>query len=299
MSPRRVVARIDAFQQRHALTAFMVGVVKKYGDDNGGNLAALLAYYGFLSLFPLLLVALTVLGYVLHGHPGLQHDVVNSALADFPVIGSQIAHNVTSLHGTLLGLVVGLLGTLWGGLGVANAAQSALNRVWDVPVAEQPGFVPRVTRSLGLVATIGFGVLVTTLIATAGGVLSSFGIVGRVLVVIAVVLVQIALFVVAFNMLTTADIGWRAHVPGAIPAGIIWQLFATFGGVYINHVLKGMSQTYGMFAIVIGMLTWIYLQAQVVLYAAEINVVRERRLWPRSLVAPPEVSPGVAQPATG
>ena len=141
--------------------------------------------------------------------------------------------------------------------------------------------------------------LVTTLIATVGGVLSSFGIVGRVLVVVAVVLLQIALFVVAFNMLTTADIGWRAHVPGAIPAGIIWQLFATFGGVYINHVLKGMSQTYGMFAIVIGMLTWIYLQAQVVLYAAEINVVRARRLWPRSLVAWPEVSPGVAQPATG
>ena len=125
----------------------MVGVVKKYGDDNGGNLAALLADDGFLSLFPLLLVALTVLGYVLHGHPGLQHDVVNSALADFPVIGSQIAHNVSSLHGTLLALVVGLLGTLWGGLGVANAAESALNRVWDVPVAEQPGFVPRVTRA--------------------------------------------------------------------------------------------------------------------------------------------------------
>jgi YihY family inner membrane protein len=202
---------------------------------------------------------------------------------------------------------------------VANAAQHALNRVWDVPVAERPGFVPRVARSLGLIATIGFGVLVTTLIATAGGVLSSFGTAGRVLVVLAVIVLQIALFVVAFNMLTTADIGWRAHVPGAIPAGIIWQLFATFGGLYINHGLKGMSQTYGMFAIVIGMLTWIYLQAQVVLYAAEINVVHARRLWPRSLSTPPpaggdvkardalaaaeaqpgDSAPGMPQPVTG
>ncbi len=292
MSPRGFVERTDRFQQRHPATAFTYGVVKKYGDDGAGRLAALLAYYGFLSLFPLLLVAVTVLGFVLHGHPGLQHHVVNSALADFPVLGSQIAGNVSSLHGSVFGLVVGLLGTLWGGLGIANAAQYAMNRVWAVPDGERPGFVPRLLRSLGLIATIGLGVLATTVLATAGGAVTAFGILGTVLVEIAVTALQVALFVVAFRMLTTAGIGWRQHLPGAIPAGIVFQVLDTFGGLYIEHGVRGMSQTYGMFAIVIGLLTWIYLLAQVVLYAAEINVVRARRLWPRSLVRPPERAAG-------
>jgi YihY family inner membrane protein len=281
----RLMERVDALQQRHNWSAFAVGVVKKYGDDGAGNLAALLAYYGFLSLFPLLLVAVTVLGYVLHGHPGLQHDVLRSALADFPVIGSQIARNVTSLRGNVFGLVIGLVGTFYGGLGVANAAQLAMNRVWDVPKVEQPGFVPRLVRSLALVATIGVGVLVTTALAATGAQLGVLGPFGRAAVELAVTVLQIALFVVAFDMLTAGDIGWRSHVPGAIPAGILWQILSTFGSVYVDHGLRGMSQTYGMFAIVIGLLTWIYLLSQVVLFAAEINVVRARRLWPRQLAA--------------
>ncbi len=288
MNPRRIVERVDEFQQRHTFTAFMYGVVKKYGDDTGGNLAALITYYGFLSIFPLMLVAVTVLGYVLQGNPGLQHDVVNSALADFPVIGSQIARNVSSLHGNVFGLVIGLLGMFWGGLGVANASQYAMNRVWDVPVRERPGFVPRVLRSVGLIATIGLGVVTTTAVASAAGAVSAFGIVGTVLVVVAVTVLQIALFVLAFHLLTAADVPWRQHLPGAIPAGILWQILATFGGLYVNHSLRGMSQTYGMFAIVIALLAWIYLQAQVVMYSAEINVVRARKLWPRSMIQPPK-----------
>src|SRR3954471_16957540 len=153
--------RVDAFQQRHRPLAFAFGVQKKFGDDEGGNLCAMLTYYGFLSLFPLLLVFFTVLGFVLDGNPSLQEDIRTSALANVPIIGDQIAKNITSVQGSGLALVVGLLGTLWGGLGIANAAQGAMNRVWGVARTARPGFVPRVARDLALLGTIGVAIVVT------------------------------------------------------------------------------------------------------------------------------------------
>ena len=107
-----------------------------------------ITYYGFLSLFPLLLVLFTALSFLLHGHPTLQHDLRTSALADFPVIGDQISHNVTTIRGNGIAVAVGIAGTLWGGLGVANAAQNAMNSVWEVPMKLRPGFVPRATQPL-------------------------------------------------------------------------------------------------------------------------------------------------------
>src|SRR4051812_2321360 len=153
MDLQRVVHRVDDQQQRHRPLAFSYAVVKKFGDDQGGNLAAMLTYYTFLSLFPLLLVLFTILGFVLHGHPGLQDDVRTSALSQFPIIGDQIGRNVTSVRGSGAGLAVGLLGTLWGGMGVANAAQDALNRVWEVPVKQRPPFVKRLLRSAAMLGT--------------------------------------------------------------------------------------------------------------------------------------------------
>src|SRR2546430_1753623 len=123
---QRVVRRIDEFQQRHRPLAFLFAVVKKFGDDQGGNLAALITYYGFLSLFPLLLVLVTVLGFVLQNNPDLRDDILNSAVAQFPIIGDQIRNNVGSVRGSGLGLAVGILVTFYGGLGVCNAAQDAM-----------------------------------------------------------------------------------------------------------------------------------------------------------------------------
>ena len=152
---QRAVRRVDEFQQRHRPLAFVFAVVKKFGDDQGGNLCALITYYGFMSLFPLLLVLVTVLGFVLQGNPGLRHDILNSAVTDFPVIGDQIKHSVGSVRGSGVGLAVGIVFTFYGGLGVANAAQDAMNRIWEVPMRARPGFVPRVLRSLALIGTIG------------------------------------------------------------------------------------------------------------------------------------------------
>jgi len=168
MDIRSYVRRADEFQQQNRFLAFTFAVIKKFGDDQGGNLSALIAYYGFLSLFPLLLVLFTVLGFVLHGHAGLQHDLKTSALADFPIIGDQISRNVTSVRGSGIGLAIGIAGTLWGGLGIANAAQNAMNRVWEIPMRARPGFLPRIARSLAAIGTIGLGIVVTTVISGFG-----------------------------------------------------------------------------------------------------------------------------------
>jgi membrane protein len=287
MNLRATIERVDQFQQRHAVTAFPFAVVKKFGDDQGGNLAAMLTYYGFLSLFPLLLVFFTVLGFVLDGHPGLQHDLRDSALSQFPIIGDQISRNVTSVRGSGIGLVIGILGTLWGGMGIANAGQDAMNRVWAVPMKARPGFLKRVARSAGLLCTLGLAIVVTTVLSGIGSGSGSLGAGIRIGAIALATVLNCLLFIVAFRVLTARDIAWRDLLPGAIFAAIAWGILQALGGLYVSRTVNGMSQTYGMFAIVLGLLAWIFLQARVVVYAAEINVVRAKRLWPRSLSAPP------------
>jgi membrane protein len=285
---QRYLRGVDEFQQRHRWLAFPVGVVKNFSDDQGGNLAGLIAYYGFLSLFPLLLTFFTVLGFVLHGHPGIQHDLKTSALSDFPIIGDQISRNVTSVRGNGLGLAIGIIGTFWGGLGVANAAQNAMDRVWDVPITARPGFLPRVGRSSATIGTIGVGIIVTTLLGGIGSGSGGLGLGLRAAAVVVSILLNVGLFVVAFRVLTADDVAWHDLIPGAIFAAAAWEILQSLGGLYVSHALRGMSQTYGLFAIVLGLLAWLHLQAQVVVYAAEINVVRARRLWPRSILPPPK-----------
>ena len=150
----QVVDRFDRWQQRHHASAFVVGVVKKYGDDRGGQLAALITYYGFLAMFPLLLVFVTVLGYVAHDDPSLRRDLLDTALADFPIVGQELRRNVGALGGNVIALVVGLLALIWGSLGVAQVAQHAMAQVWSIPGARRPGFGPRLLRSVSVLAVL-------------------------------------------------------------------------------------------------------------------------------------------------
>jgi inner membrane protein YhjD len=283
----RAISRIDAFQRRHRGPAFVVAVLKKFGDDQGGNLSALITYYGFVSLFPLLLVFVTVLGYVLQGNPTLQHDLVNSAVADFPIIGDQITKNVRSIQGSGLALLIGVLGALYGGLGIANAAQDAMNRVWEVPMRARPGFGPRLARSLTIVAVLGVGIIATTLLGGIGGGGSGLALWERSLVLLAGFLVNIALFAWAYRVLTASDLGWGVVAPGAVIAAAGWGVMQAIGGTLVSHQLRGASALYGVFAIVLGLLAWIFIQARIFVYAAEVNAVRANHLWPRSLAAPP------------
>ena len=278
-----LVQRVNHYQQAHAWLGFPMGVAKKFGEDQAGNLAALISYYTFFSLFPLLLALVTVLGFVLAGDPELQRRIVDSALVQFPVIGDQIRDNIGSLDGNWMVLLVGLGGALWAGMGAVDAAQNAMNSIWDVPIRDKPKFLKRRLRSLLMLVVIGGGLFLTAGASTMASSADSFGSVGRLLAPLLSVVVNIGLFLVAFRVLTERDLRWSELLPGAVVAGVAAALLQVAGGFIIESKLKGASQTYGTFAVVIGLLSWLYLQAQVTLFAAEVNVVRSRRLWPRSL----------------
>jgi membrane protein len=284
------VGRLDAYQRRHLWIGFPLAVVYKFFDDQGNYLSAMMTYYGFLSLFPLLLLLTTVLGFVLHGNAHLQGQVVQSALAQFPVIGDQLRTNIHSVRGNSTALVVGIVGTIYGGLGIAQAAQHAFNKAWAVPRNERPNpFIARL-RSLLLLAIIGLGVLATTVLSALSTGANAYGAdLGRGLRIGATALsvaVNVALLLLAFRVATARDVSTRDICLGAITAALAWQALQIVGTYFVSHKLRGATQVYGLFGIVLGLLAWIYLEALILVLCTEINVVRRDRLWPRALMTP-------------
>jgi YihY family inner membrane protein len=285
----KAIRGVDALQQRHRWLAFPFGVVKKFGDDQAGSLAALIAYYGFFSLFPLLLVFYSVLGLVLRGNPHLRQSLLDSALRDFPVIGTQIHNHINSIsgNGTVLGL--GIVGTLWAGLGVTQAAQNAMNRLWDVPRKDWPNFWISRARGLLLLGVLGTMTVVATFLSGVGTSSGTYSMAYRIGGIVLTLVLNIVLFALSYRVLTKRDLRWSDVLPGAIVAAVLWTLLQSLGGYYVTHQIKHASEVYGTFALVIGLLAWLYLGAQLTLLCAEINVVRKRKLWPRSLMQPPLV----------
>lgn len=283
-----LLASADRFQQGRPWLAVPVATWKKFGDDQAGNLAALIAYYAFASIFPLLLVLITVLDIVLKNDPHLRQQVLSSALSQYPVVGDQLLKNVHGLHQTGLALAIGLIGILLGARGVASAAQNALNAVWEVPMLRRPGFPWELLRSLALILIIGPGVIVTSVLSSlAGGtghVIS--GALAPVAAIAVSLVLNIGLFWLAFRIATASEVATRDLRLSAILAAICWQALQLLGGYFVGHQLATNS-AYGVFGVVLGLLAWFYLEAQITLYVVELNVVRVRRLWPRSLMPPP------------
>jgi YihY family inner membrane protein len=277
---------LDSYQQRHRRLSFLAAVVKKFGEDRAAQLAALIAYYGFFALFPLLLVFVTVLGFVLQGNPSAQESVLHSTLSQFPIIGQQLQQNVHSLTGSPVGLAIGVVGSLLAGLGITGAAQNAFNEVWNVPHKDRPNFFTWRLRGLALLLTLGALTIISTAVAgwVAAGVPSAVAAIGGVLIALAV---NLLLFFTAFRLLTTREVPTRELLPGVVLAAVLWQVLQHLGGYYVEHVVRHAKETSGLFAFVLGLLTWLYLGSQVTLFAMEVNVVRARRLWPRSFFSAP------------
>ena len=284
----QVMRGLDRSQRGHAWLAFPVAVWKKFGDDQAGNLAALIAYYGFASLFPLLLVFVTVLDIVLRDNVKLRGEVLQSTFGQFPVIGPQLQANVHSLNATGPALVIGLILTFLGARGVAGAIQNALNSVWSVPYYRRPGFPWNLLRGVAMIIVVGLGLIVTAFLSSlASGVghviTGASGPVGTAAVSL---LVNVGVFWLAFRLATASEVTWREHFPGALASAVVWQILLLAGTYIVGHQLAHSTSLYGVFGIVLGLLAWLYLQAQATLYAVEAAVVRERKLWPRGLAPP-------------
>ena len=284
----RLLRVLDRFQQRHTVLGFPFGVAKKFGDDQAGKHAALLAYYGFLSLFPLLLVFVTVLGYVLANDPELEQQVIDTLVAQFPVMGSQITDSITAIQGSGIGLVVGILGTLWGGLGITQSAQDAMNAVWNITRRLRPNYWLRLARGLGSLLLVATAIIAATALAQLGRI--QHGILGR-LPFVGSLLLNLLLLLVLFQVLTGMWVKWRRLLPGALCGAVGWSTLQTLGVLIVDRQLQRANLIYGVFAVVLVLLSWMYLSAQLLLYAAEINVVLTRRLWPRSMLQPPLTEP--------
>ena len=287
---KKALHAVDRRQQETPWLAFPVAVWKKFGDDQAGNLAALIAYYAFASIFPLLLVLVTVLDLVLGHYPALRQNVLSSAFGQFPVIGAQLKSNVHSLPGTGLALVIGLVLTFLGTRGVATAAQNAFNTAWGVPIARRPGFPMSALRGIAMIVVVGTGIIATTLLSgLAGGAAASvLSGPGAYIGAIAVsLLLNIGLFWLGFRLATASEVRRNELFLGAVLAAIVWQILQLLGGYLVAHSLAKSNSLYGVFGVVLGLLAWLYLQAEFTLYAVEAAVVKARRLWPRTLFPPP------------
>jgi membrane protein len=270
----------DRFQRRHAWLGFLLAVRQKYADDQGGYLAATLTCYAFFAVFPLLLLLVTGLGFALSGDVSLQRRVLHSVLAQFPIIGPQLQRNIHSLRGSGVALAIGIAGSLWAGMGVALAAQNAMNHLWDVPFRDRPNPLTARVRALLLLLVFGMAGLLATGLASLAGGSSSLGV--RTGGIVLSLPVNFLIFWAGFRALTVRDVGWRDLRLGAAIAAIMWVLLQALGGYYVTHELRYQSNVYGFFGIVLGLLSWLYVGANVTLLAAEANVVAYGRLWPRS-----------------
>jgi membrane protein len=286
---KRIIGAVDALQQRHAWLAVPVAVWKKFGDDQAGNLAALIAYSALVAIFPLLLLLVTVLDIALKNNPALQKKLVDAALKQYPVIGPQLEQSIGHLGQTGIALVVAAVGIFIGSLGVANSVQNALNSAWEIPFARRPGFPWSWLRSAALIIVIGVGFIGTIVLSgvavDAGRVLP--GAAPRVLALVVSLALNFGLFWLAFRLGTASEITWRQLWFGAAISAVVWQILQYFGSYFVSHQLAHARPLYGTFALVLGLIAWLYLQAQLTLYAVEFNVVRVYRLWPRSIAPPP------------
>jgi len=260
--------------------------MQKFGNDQAGGKAALIAYYGLFALFPLLLLLATILGFVLAGDPALRERLIDSALGNIPVIGEQLRSDIHPLNGNTAALIFGIAGTIYGSLGIGFASQNAMNTVWNIPYVRWPNIWKRYLRTFGAIGLLGLGVASSTALAAfttaiANGVAATvFGVAGG-------VLVNLGLFLIAFMVLTAEPLRPRDVAVGVVAAAAFWETLQLIGTWYVSRGLAQASPTYGVFAVVITLLSWLYLGAQLTLWAAEINVVFRYRLWPRSLTQPP------------
>jgi membrane protein len=284
----RLLDKADNLQQSHAWLAVPIATVKKFGDDQAGKLAALIAYFAFGSLFPLLLVLVTILDLVVRNNEKLKMQLLDSALSQYPVIGQQLKTSVQGgINKTGLALLIGIVLTIFGALGVGAAMQNALNTVWGVPLYQRPRFPWSLLRSAGVILILGPGQLATIVLSSvAGGASHLNGADARAGAIAVSLVLNVGLFWLGFRVATASQVALRDLRLSAILAAIAWQLLQLLGGYFVGHQLKTQS-VYGVFAVVLGLLAWLYLQAQITLYVAELNVVRVRKLWPRALAPPP------------
>lgn len=281
---KRILWQVDRFQRTRPWAAFPLGVIKKFVEDKAGLLAALVAYFGFLSIFPLIMAFTAVVGFVAESRPSVRDALEGDAWDQIPVVGTTISDNAQSIEGSGIALVVGVLVSLWAGLKVVDAIQNAMNDVWDIPRTERPTLFKRRARGLIMLLLLAVGLIGGFAVNALASQLPDFPGVGQFFILAGTVALNIGVYLVAYQVLTDRPLAWGDLLPGAIVGGVCWWGLQTFGSLWIANQLKNAGDTYGDIAPVITLLAFFFIAAQLSILAAEINVVRAWKLWPRSLL---------------
>jgi len=279
---QKFIRKIDNLQRRYRLPAFTFAVIKKYGEDDAGRQAALLTYYSFLSLFPLLLILTTLTEYLNGSHPELQADIVRGATNYFPVLGTQLAGHVHTLQKNGLALLVGILFTFYGAHGVADAFQRGVQHLWKIPLSQRDGFPRSMLKSLGIILIAGLGFVVVS-ISVAVAASTGHGWPFHLMSVIINLIIWSGLFILLLNISLPSHVPFKETKAAALTAAIGLVILQIIGGYVISHELKRLDALYSYFALALGLLFWIYLQVQVLFYSIEVAAVHSHKLWPRSL----------------
>lgn len=283
------LSRWDAWQRRHPAVSVPLAVLYKFFDDQGVYLAVIVTYYAFVSVVPLLLLATSVLGFLLQGDPALRARVLDSAVAGFPVVGDQLGRP-EGLQGSVTAIVIGALTALYGSLGLGTALQNALNNAWAVPRNSRPNPVLVRLRSLALLATGGLALLAVQVTSTAAQVAADraggLSPAVRWATPLATLAVIAAILSVLLWLGAGRRHGWRASLPGAFLIAVLWQALQVGSTAVVRQSgeqASAMNQTFGL---VLGLIGVTYVAALVVVLGIELNVVLHRRLWPRALLTP-------------
>lgn len=277
----RALDRLDATQRRLPPVAVLVAVLKKFGEDRGGQLAMLLAYRGFFATFPLLLAFVNVLGLLLAGNDELRDDLIDSALANIPVIGGEIQQGADALGGSVGVVVASALVSVWAGLGLMEQLQESLNTVWGVPVFERPNWWVRRVRSIPAALVVAACLVLSGSRAWWFG--DAPGPVGRAMSFVLPFAAGALCTLGLHRLLCARSVALAGRAPGAVAVGAGWLVLQLVGEWYVTRFVIRSSDTYGLFVVVFGLLSWSYLLGVVYLYGNELAAVLVDRRWPRSL----------------
>lgn len=283
------VSRVDAWQRRHRRLGVPIAIVYKFFDDQGGYLAAVVTHYAFIAILPLLLIASSVLGFVLQGHPDLEARILTSALAQFPIVGDQLGQP-GGIQGSGWAVVIGIVASTYGAIGLAQAAQNSVSVVWAIPRNSRLNPVVSRFRSVLWLVLAGLGLVLVAVLSSLSSHVEilgndvGFGV--RWLVRAATVVVDAMVLAMMMRLSTPQKERIRDVLPGAVLVAILWQLLQMLGGVYVSHVIEDASQMNGVFAVVLGLVALLYVASVVAILGLETNVVLGKRLYPRALLTP-------------
>lgn len=284
-----LVARIDRFQRRHPVVGFPIAVVYKFFDDQGPYLAAIMTYYSFIAIFPLMLIATSVLGFILQDDLELQERLLDTALGQFPIVGDQLGRP-DGITGSTSAIVIGSLAAAYGALGVGQSTQNAANVAWGVPRNSRPNPIVMRLRSFGVLGIgglgIGFIAVLQSLVDNPEVVgidhLPDLGLVMR----FVGLLVSWGIFIVVFKFVSLRRASWRSVLPGSLFCALGWQVLQFAGDAYVQRVIVRASSMNQTFALVLGLIALLFLLTAIIVIGLEINVVRRRHLYPRALLTP-------------